>query len=73
MIAKISDPDQIVGGYNPLQWGRNGSTIDSFIFFFKDKENTKTARINYSGSGCDLLCHGSGTWFSCIVYQQSLK
>lgn len=48
VLAKISDPDQIVGGYNPLQWGRNGSTVDSFIYSFEDKENIKTARINYS-------------------------
>jgi len=38
ILAKIKDSEQIVGGYNPLQWDKNQgykTTSDSFIFSFK--------------------------------------
>jgi len=47
VIAKIKRTNQLVGGYNPLDW--NGFdhkiTTDSFIFFFDDYENLDTGKI----------------------------
>ena len=44
-IIKVEDSNEILGGYNPIQWKSSyksssyGITKDSFIFSFKDKEN----------------------------------
>ncbi|POG64722.1 hypothetical protein GLOIN_2v1483637 [Rhizophagus irregularis DAOM 181602=DAOM 197198] len=51
VIAKIKNSEQIVGGYNPLQWDSSGlwhSTFDSFIYFFADVKNIVTAKVSYS-------------------------
>ncbi|GBC17483.1 hypothetical protein GLOIN_2v1837919 [Rhizophagus irregularis DAOM 181602=DAOM 197198] len=51
VIAKIKNSEQIVGGYNPLQWDSSGlwhSTFDSFIYFFADMKNIVTAKVSYS-------------------------
>ena len=49
VIAKIANSEQIVGGYNPLDWKPTGykSTKDSFIFSFTDRNNLKTAKVGY--------------------------
>ncbi|GBC08557.1 hypothetical protein RclHR1_08210002 [Rhizophagus clarus] len=50
-IAKISNSEKIVGGYNPFQWESNDSwksTRDSFIYLFEDRKDIKTARVSYS-------------------------
>jgi hypothetical protein len=53
VVAKITNSEQIVGGYNPLDWmpsNNNGgykSTKDSFIFSFTDRNNLQTAEISY--------------------------
>ncbi|GBC03011.1 hypothetical protein RclHR1_04930008 [Rhizophagus clarus] len=61
VVVKIANSKQIVGGYNPLQWNSNNqnkSTIDSFIFLFKDKNDLKTARVSYSyGDGYSIKCY----------------
>ncbi|UZO03046.1 uncharacterized protein OCT59_023459 [Rhizophagus irregularis] len=42
-IIKVKDSNEILGGYNPIVWESNhdvfGTTKDSFIFSFKNKEN----------------------------------
>ncbi|PKB94036.1 hypothetical protein RhiirA5_439710, partial [Rhizophagus irregularis] len=51
VVAKIENSEQIVGGYNPLYWNSsncNMSIIDSFIYFFADKNNYETAKVSYS-------------------------
>ncbi|RIA86386.1 hypothetical protein C1645_829348 [Glomus cerebriforme] len=51
VIAKITNSEQIIGGYNPLQWDSsytNKSTRDSFIFSFTNKNNLQTAKVSYS-------------------------
>ncbi|RIA80112.1 hypothetical protein C1645_882344 [Glomus cerebriforme] len=51
IIAKISNSDQIVGGYNPLFWDSSStckSTKDSFIFSFKNKDDIQSAKVGYS-------------------------
>ena len=48
IIAKIRGTNQIIGGYNPLDWcGRSEwkSTDDSFIFSFKNYKRTNTGNI----------------------------
>ncbi|RGB42266.1 hypothetical protein C1646_751164 [Rhizophagus diaphanus] len=48
VVAKIKNTNQIIGGYNPLDWSGNSSfrsTADSFIFLFKDYKNTDTGKI----------------------------
>ncbi|EXX58737.1 BTB/POZ domain-containing protein [Rhizophagus irregularis DAOM 181602=DAOM 197198] len=51
VIIKIEGSEQIIGGYNPIDWNKDGgykSTTDSFIFSFTDRRNTKTAKVGYS-------------------------
>jgi hypothetical protein len=51
VIAKISDSEKIVGGYNPFQWESfvsNRSTKDSFIYLFDDWNDIETAKVGYS-------------------------
>jgi hypothetical protein len=51
VVAKIANSEQIVGGYNPLQWESNGSwmsTFDSFMYFFADRMSIITAKVSYS-------------------------
>jgi hypothetical protein len=41
-IIKVKDSNEILGGYNPIVWKSDdgyGTTKDSFIFSFKDKDN----------------------------------
>jgi hypothetical protein len=48
VVVKIKNTNQIIGGYNPLDWGGNyhfKTTADSFIFLFKDYKNTDTGKI----------------------------
>ncbi|EXX50849.1 BTB/POZ domain-containing protein [Rhizophagus irregularis DAOM 181602=DAOM 197198] len=54
LIAKITNSEQIVGGYNPLDWKpilNNDNyykpTNDSFIFSFADRNNFQTAKVSY--------------------------
>ncbi|RGB42269.1 hypothetical protein C1646_751167 [Rhizophagus diaphanus] len=48
VVAKIKNTNQIIGGYNPLDWSGHAVfkfTADSFIFLFKDYKNTNTGKI----------------------------
>ncbi|EXX64198.1 hypothetical protein RirG_145090 [Rhizophagus irregularis DAOM 197198w] len=51
VVAKIKNTNQIIGGYNPLDWSMFNNrmsfriTADSFIFSFKDYKNTDTGKI----------------------------
>ncbi|RGB42267.1 hypothetical protein C1646_662359 [Rhizophagus diaphanus] len=48
VIAKIKYTNQIIRGYNPLDWGGNygyRSAPESFIFSFEDYKNTDTKKI----------------------------
>ncbi|CAG8670212.1 12378_t:CDS:2 [Dentiscutata heterogama] len=48
VIAKISNSNMLVGGYNPLDWNGNGiykETTDSFIFSFSDPNNPQSAKL----------------------------
>ncbi|GET58884.1 carbohydrate-binding module family 13 protein [Rhizophagus irregularis DAOM 181602=DAOM 197198] len=50
VIIKVKDSDEILGGYNPLEWKSNngyGDTNDSFIFSFKGNnvENHILSRV----------------------------
>jgi len=48
-VAKIKGTNQIVGGYNPLDWitvnGGFKITSDSYIFFFNDYRDVKTGKL----------------------------
>jgi hypothetical protein len=51
VVAKIANSEQIVGGYNPLQWDSSSvwkSTFDSFMYFFADRKSIITAKVSYS-------------------------
>jgi len=59
VIAKIQNSEQIVGGYNPLEWDSDfqwKSTKDSFIFSFINRTNTETAKVGYSNGQSSLGC-----------------
>ena len=62
VIAKIKNSEQIVGGYNPLDWNpanhsRHVSTKDSFIFSFTNRNNFQTAKISYPNLYHDSYQH----------------
>jgi hypothetical protein len=60
VIAKITDSEQIVGGYNPLYWDSNKSwmsTKDSFIFSLTNKDDLQSTEIGYSnGDAYSIGC-----------------
>jgi len=48
VIAKVRGTNQIIGGYNPLEWDSSNSTkstMDSFLFSFTNVKDINTARI----------------------------
>ena len=50
MVAKIQNSDQLVGGYNPLNWNGSGykRTTESFIFNISNNRNdVNTAQLSY--------------------------
>jgi hypothetical protein len=54
VVVKIQNSEQIIGGYNPLQWDTsniNKSTKDSFLFSFTDRNNLKTVEVGYTING----------------------
>ncbi|POG76246.1 hypothetical protein GLOIN_2v1557899 [Rhizophagus irregularis DAOM 181602=DAOM 197198] len=54
VIVKITNSEQIVGGYNPLYWDSSNGwkpTSDSFIFSFANKDNLQSAKLGYSNYG----------------------
>ncbi|GBC03094.1 hypothetical protein RclHR1_00050002 [Rhizophagus clarus] len=61
VIVKISNSNQIVGGYNPLFWVSNNTfrpSCDSFIFSFASKDNLKSAKAGYSnGDEYSIGCY----------------
>ncbi|RIA86385.1 hypothetical protein C1645_878693 [Glomus cerebriforme] len=51
VIVKISNSEQIIGGYNPLQWDSNceyKSTKDGFIFSSKNCTDFQDAKLGYA-------------------------
>ncbi|RIA97527.1 hypothetical protein C1645_801734 [Glomus cerebriforme] len=59
-VVKIKDSEQIVGGYNPLEWDISGykSTKDSFIFSFTDRMDLQTGKVGYSnGDQYSIICY----------------
>ncbi|EXX53853.1 hypothetical protein RirG_240010 [Rhizophagus irregularis DAOM 197198w] len=47
VVIKITDSEQIVGGYNPLDWNSSNlwvSAKDSFLFSFTEKNNFQSAK-----------------------------
>ncbi|RGB38438.1 hypothetical protein C1646_812616 [Rhizophagus diaphanus] len=51
VVIKITNSEQIVGGYNPLFWDSSNtfiSTCDSFLFSFTNNYNHKSAKLLFS-------------------------
>ncbi|POG65117.1 hypothetical protein GLOIN_2v1483342 [Rhizophagus irregularis DAOM 181602=DAOM 197198] len=61
IIIKIKGTNQIVGGYNPLDWEGNAiykNTQDSFIFIFNDYRNINTGKIGrVTDASHALICN----------------
>ncbi|GBB93431.1 hypothetical protein RclHR1_05330011 [Rhizophagus clarus] len=50
VVAKITNSEQLIGGYNSLYWDSSSSYMSangSFIFSFTDKYNLQTAMVSY--------------------------
>src|SRR5215213_5243629 len=48
VLGRIQDSNQIVGGYNPLNWHQNNSylnTNESFLFNILDSQNLEIAKV----------------------------
>ncbi|RGB35299.1 hypothetical protein C1646_814818 [Rhizophagus diaphanus] len=70
VVVKITNSEQIVGGYNPLFWNSSDSskqTKDSFIFSFSDKNDLQSVNVAYSnGSQHSVRCYPRrGPSFGC--------
>ncbi|GBC17620.1 BTB/POZ domain-containing protein [Rhizophagus irregularis DAOM 181602=DAOM 197198] len=63
VILKIPNLEQILGGYNPINWNSNCQwkyTSDSFIFSFTNRNNFRTAEVGYikkTDYDCAIHCH----------------
>ncbi|EXX75926.1 hypothetical protein RirG_037590 [Rhizophagus irregularis DAOM 197198w] len=60
VVAKITNSEQIIGGYNPLFWDSsngNKNIKDSFIFSFTNKSNLQSANVVYSIGNCHVQCY----------------
>ena len=54
VIAKVTNSEHIVGGYNPLQWDSSNKyklTSSSFIFSFINRTNLQTAKVGHINDG----------------------
>ncbi|CAB4393397.1 unnamed protein product [Rhizophagus irregularis] len=69
VVVKITNSEQIVGGYNPFFWDSSGSklTRDSFIFSFTNKNDFQSAKVTYSnGNNHSIQCASHcGPIFGC--------
>ncbi|GES99164.1 BTB/POZ protein [Rhizophagus clarus] len=62
-IAKIKNSEQLIGGYNPLDWDVSytwKTTADSFLFNFTNGNNILTAKMSYVNSTNLAVFCGSG-------------
>ena len=61
-VAKIKDTNQVIGGYNPIDWSGNGwmDTADSFIFNITDERDTSTAKLGYVDNKTKAVWCSSG-------------
>ncbi|CAG8705942.1 19326_t:CDS:2 [Gigaspora margarita] len=62
VIAKISNSNMLIGGYNPLYWSGNGykSTTNSFIFSFNDFNDPQSAKLGrVTNSDYAVYCHNN--------------
>ncbi|PKB93218.1 hypothetical protein RhiirA5_441984, partial [Rhizophagus irregularis] len=61
IVIKIKGTNQIVGGYNPLDWEGSGiykKTQDSFIFIFNDYRDINTGKIGrVTNASHALICN----------------
>ncbi|GBC09562.1 hypothetical protein RclHR1_08990006 [Rhizophagus clarus] len=60
VIVKINGTEQIVGGYNPLDWDSSSSyknTTNSFIFSFGDRKNIGSVKAGYSNGTNSIGCY----------------
>jgi hypothetical protein len=62
-VTKVQGSTQLVGIYNPLDWGGYSSwkeTADSFLFNFIDGKNIHTAELSYSNNTeTSVFCHNT--------------
>ncbi|RIA86953.1 hypothetical protein C1645_828510, partial [Glomus cerebriforme] len=53
IVAKVTNSEQIIGGYNPLFWDSSDSsksTKDSFLFSFTNRTDPQSAKVGYSNN-----------------------
>ncbi|RIA83197.1 TLD-domain-containing protein [Glomus cerebriforme] len=60
VVVKIKNSNQIIGGYNPLEWNSSNTdraTKDSFIFSITNKNDLQSSKIGYSnGNQYSIVC-----------------
>ncbi|RIA78887.1 hypothetical protein C1645_746273, partial [Glomus cerebriforme] len=53
VVAKVKDSEQLVGGYNPLVWDKNGgweNGENSFLFSFVNRKKIETAKLGINNN-----------------------
>jgi hypothetical protein len=77
VIVKVTNSDQLVGGYNPLFWDSSNTfktTHDSLLFSFTTKDNLQSAKIGYSkGDQCSIGCYSDCARILVIVVTYFLR
>ncbi|RGB34771.1 hypothetical protein C1646_668262 [Rhizophagus diaphanus] len=77
VIVKINGTEQIIGGYNPIDWDSSGfykNTTDSFIYLFTDRKNIKSAKASHSNGQSSIGCYRNhGPIFGNYLYYYSAK
>jgi hypothetical protein len=81
VIVKVKDSEEILGGYNPLQWdssiiGPWKYTTDSFIFSFKNSNILSTAKVGHINEDYNraIYCcqnHGPGFGYGRDLFQDN--
>ncbi|EXX52176.1 uncharacterized protein OCT59_000903 [Rhizophagus irregularis] len=76
-IIKVKDSNEILGGYNPIKWksdGSFGTTKDSFIFSFKNKESienyilSRVKNDEYKYATSNRINHGPSFYNDLFLY-----
>ncbi|CAJ0633205.1 3955_t:CDS:1 [Entrophospora sp. SA101] len=76
VIAKIQNTDQIIGGFNPMNWrGENGykNSSNSFIFNITNKNGINTAKLSYANGNGKNAIHCYPDYLPVFGYGYDLK
>ncbi|CAB4377961.1 unnamed protein product [Rhizophagus irregularis] len=60
VVVKVQNSEQILGGYNPLQWDSSNKwkqTRDSFLFSFKNRNDLNSGKVGHINADYDYALY----------------